>query len=105
MVDQFEFVTQAWVNNPDFKESSHPPDATQPGGHDPIIGQNNDANGQGSRDRVREFNLTYVDKQGKPQLKRVSTNIMDKAERDWVIPTGGEYFFAPSIQGLALLAK
>jgi Dyp-type peroxidase family len=105
LVDQFEFVTRAWVNNPDFKESSQPPDATQPGGHDPIIGQNNNPNAQGARDRVREFTLTYVDGQGQPQVKRVSTGMMSPQERDWVIPTGGEYFFAPSIAGLELLAK
>ncbi|WP_158501962.1 Dyp-type peroxidase [Vitiosangium sp. GDMCC 1.1324] len=105
LVDQFEFVTRAWVNNPNFKESSQPPDATQPGGHDPIIGQNNNPNAQGARDRIREFNLTFVDNQGNPKLQRVSTNMMDPAERDWVIPTGGEFFFAPSISALEMLAK
>lgn len=105
LVDQFEFVTRAWVNNPNFKESSTPPDATEPGGHDPIIGQNNNPNAQGTKDRVRAFNLTFVDNQGNPQLKRVSTQVMDPAERDWVIPTGGEYFFAPSISALRMLAK
>ncbi|MFE8599088.1 Dyp-type peroxidase [Archangium violaceum] len=105
LVDQFEFVTRAWVNNPNFKESSTPPDATQPGGHDPIIGQNNNPNAQGARDRVREFTLTYVDQQGQPKVQRVSTNIMDPSDRDWVIPTGGEFFFAPSISALEMLAK
>lgn len=106
LVDQFEFVTRAWVNNPGFKEASQPQDAaTQPGGHDPIIGQNNDPNAQGARDRIREFNLTYVDDQGKPKLQRVSTHLMDPTERDWVIPTGGEFFFAPSISALEMLAK
>ena len=93
------------MNNPNFKESSQPPDATQPGGHDPVIGQNNNPNAQGARDRVREFTLTYVDPQGQPKVQRVSTNIMDPAERDWVIPTGGEYFFTPSISALKMLAK
>jgi Dyp-type peroxidase family len=105
LVQQFEFITSAWVNNPDFKEASQPPDATQPGGDDPIIGQNNSPNSQGVRDRIREFNLTYVDKQGQPKFQRVSTQLMDPAERDWVIPTGGEYFFAPSISALKMLAK
>jgi Dyp-type peroxidase family len=105
LVDQFEFVTRAWVNNPDFKESSQPPDATQPGGIDPIIGQNNDPNDKGARDRVREFNLTFVDQQGQPKFQRVSTHLMDPTERDWVIPTGGEYFFTPSISALEMLAK
>ena len=41
--DQFEFVTGAWVNNPDFLQSG--------AGHDPIIGQSSDP------DRVRKFKL------------------------------------------------
>lgn len=80
--DQFEFVTRCWINNPDFKE---------PGvGHDPIIGQNNAA----GENRKRTF--TVVDQTGKSCP--VSTN------KDWVIPTGGGYFFAPSLRALEDLA-
>ena len=46
-----------------------------------------------------------MDTQGQPKFQRVSTSLMDAAERDWVIPTGGEYFFAPSISALEMLAK
>jgi len=80
IVDQFEFVTQRWVNSPGFKETGT--------GHDPIIGQNNTPGEQ----RKRTFKVTI---DGKPQ--ELST------QSDWVIPTGGGYFFAPSIDALCLL--
>jgi deferrochelatase/peroxidase EfeB len=90
IVDQFEFVTRAWVNNPVFKEPFDPsePDPTKRGGHDPIIGQNPDG--------PREFTVTFPDPAapGGVRAVRVTT------EADWVIPSGGGYFFAPSIDAL-----
>jgi Dyp-type peroxidase family len=83
IVDQFEFIQACWANNPDFKEIG--------AGYDPIIGQNN-ADGQG---RKRFF--VTSDAQGKP--------IRLETKADWVIPTGGGYFFAPSISGLEKIAK
>jgi len=80
IVDQFEFVTQRWVNSPGFKETGT--------GHDPIIGQNNTPGEQ----RKRTFKVTIDGK-----LQELST------QNDWVIPTGGGYFFAPSINALCLL--
>lgn len=93
--DQFEFVTKLWVNNPDFSEpaaTNHKVDGKLPLGHDPIIGQseNNKPNG----DRTRKFFIHLEDDQDKPQTKELT------APEDWVIPTGGGYFFAPSISAL-----
>ena len=82
---QFEFVTRCWVNNPDFKE---------PGaGHDPIIGQNG-APGQG---RLRRFRVSVRDGKEVKQHELMT-------DRQWVIPAGGGYFFAPSISALEMLA-
>jgi Dyp-type peroxidase family len=83
IVDQFEFVTKNWVNDPKFKDGGS--------GHDPILGQSN--NPDGSRDRF--FSMKLPD----------HTNVTVRLEKDWVIPTGGGYFFAPSIDALKKFGK
>jgi Dyp-type peroxidase family len=109
--DQFEFVNNCWVNNADFKEpqgpaASDPPSPLksldrQGGGFDPIIGQN-------SLDphRIREFTVTVPDPLAPFELEkakayRVSTKDPSTGKGlEWVRPTGGGYFFAPSITAL-----
>ena len=79
--DQFEFLQRRWANS-----------AIQPnqGGHDMIIGQNGST---GNRERHIEF-----------PGERQTTEI--KTQQDFVVPTGGEYLFAPAISALNdILAK
>jgi Dyp-type peroxidase family len=83
VVEQFEFVIRNWVNNPNFKRNGV--------GHDPIIGQNNK---QGEH-RERTFKITF---DGPPDCDQQSEVLTTRA--DWVIPTGGGYFFAPSLSAL-----
>lgn len=76
--DQFEFLQARWMNDP-----SRP---KMPGGHDVFIGQN----GQPDQGRVRSCTLFGAG------LKQ--TDIKTSAQ--WVTPTGGGYFFLPSISAL-----
>jgi len=68
IVDQFEFLMKQWVN-----KANTPQDHA---GHDPIL----------SRGRNRVFNVTIEKKV--EEIPLTST---------FVVPTGGEYFFSPSI--------
>lgn len=72
--DQFEFVQNAWVNNPGFPRSGD--------GYDPVISQ---------RDTNRTFTF--------PGGREEHIQIMQR----WVTTTGGEYFFQPSIDALRQL--
>ncbi|MCW5315334.1 Dyp-type peroxidase [Nostoc sp. KVJ3] len=95
IVDQFEFVTKFWVNNANFSEEAatgHEFEGKLTLGHDPIIGQSE--NNKPGSDRTRKFFIHLEDKEDQPQTKELT------APEDWVIPTGGGYFFAPSISAL-----
>ncbi|HEX8274088.1 MAG TPA: Dyp-type peroxidase [Longimicrobiaceae bacterium] len=84
IVEQFEFVQKAWANNPEFKDVSE--GGALRSGFDLIIGQN----GGGTR----EFVLPL---EGRPPE-------VVRADATWVTPTGGGYFFSPSLQALHGLA-
>ncbi|HEU4834240.1 MAG TPA: Dyp-type peroxidase [Pyrinomonadaceae bacterium] len=74
--NQFELLTRRWSNSP-----------VQPnfGGHDPIIGQRDE---RGARARFIDFPTTTG-------LRRI------ELRDEWVIPTGGGYFFSPPIEAIA----
>jgi Dyp-type peroxidase family len=73
--DQFELLTRRWANSP-----------IQPnfGGHDPIIGQS---------DR-RGVRRRFIDVPTPGGTRRITI------EDEWVVPTGGGYFFAPPIEAI-----
>lgn len=73
IVDQFETLIRRWTNRPNLPT---------PGGHDAIIGQAH------SHEAGRR---RFIDMPGGPRCF---------IDSEWVIPTGGGYFFAPSRQAL-----
>jgi deferrochelatase/peroxidase EfeB len=104
--NQFEFIIKNWANNPDFKEEAGqagPPvdPVNQGGGHDPIIGQN----ATPGQNRIRHFTVTFRDDTGKRQARQVEARDGAGNALEWVIPTGGGYFFAPSIAALQMLSS
>ncbi|NJM59324.1 MAG: Dyp-type peroxidase [Oscillatoriales cyanobacterium RU_3_3] len=80
--DQFEFLSKNWMNGEKTPEEN-------PGGKDLIVGQNNNL----GQNRKRRCTIRRkVDGQTKEAII--------ESETDWVIPTGGGYFFSPSITAL-----
>jgi hypothetical protein len=77
IADQFEFLPQSWTNDPLQPEG---------GGHDPLIGQED----VGARRRYVEIPR---ESDGAPVRIRI--------DREVVVPTGGGYFFSPSVSALS----
>ena len=81
---QFEFLCNGWTNHEDKPNPGANPLLSA--GHDPIIGQN----GIVQDHRVRRFLLPIT----------AGTRELVQIQSEWVIATGGGYFFAPSISAL-----
>ena len=84
IVNQFEFVTENWINNPDFAKAGS--------GVDPIIGAP-DASGKRTTEHII---VNFADGD--------SDNLTIEIDQSFVIPTGGGYFFSPSIDKIAFIA-
>jgi Dyp-type peroxidase family len=81
--DQFELLSEHWVNSTilpkDYSQAEHP------AGHDPIIGE---TDGVAGRSRV----VTVPATDGSFETIRIPG--------DFITPTGGDYFFTPSLTAL-----
>jgi Dyp-type peroxidase family len=78
IVDQFEFLNHRWMGSPVNPRS--------PSGHDMVVGQN------GQPGEGRERRCVVI---GKGLQEATITT-----SRDFVVPTGGGYFFSPSVSAL-----
>lgn len=86
LTDQFEFLASSWMN------TTSKPQAGDGSGHDLLIGQNP------ARDERRIRTATLLMGQGASVTRHPLTT---GAGRQWVISTGGGYFFAPSLTALS----
>lgn len=86
--EQFEFLTHTWMN-----QDSRP----RGGGFDLLVGQNTRIQLTGTPAPKRQLEL-------RDDAGRVFV-IDAPAENPWVVPTGGGYFFAPSLPALEALAR
>jgi deferrochelatase/peroxidase EfeB len=88
--DQFEFLCSSWMGS-----ATNP---RSPSGFDLLIGQN--GNPVGSQGLPRERTAVVFGKDATPATLSTALPPDGQSTVDFVIPTGGGYFFSPSIDAL-----
>jgi hypothetical protein len=93
---QFEFLQISWANNPTFISptplaKNHPDGSPITVGFDPIIGQNTNQKGQ-PQPRISDEPV--------PNYPTGNQRSTLNEPQNFIVPTGGAYFFVPSIAAL-----
>lgn len=92
--EQFEFIVRRWANSTVNPSNGSSPGIHQ-GGLDLVIGQKSETGTSGNRVRSN-----YLRGKVNDETIEVKTTTEGLSMLDWVIPTGGGYFFSPSIRSL-----
>jgi Dyp-type peroxidase family len=92
--DKFEFIIREWANSKNRPHNPPSPNGND-SGNDFIIGQNV------SNNRIRSGYIQYLTN-GRSKEHEIKTQGLDIL--DWVTPTGGGYFFCPSISSIKLIS-
>ena len=91
IASQFEFLQISWANNPGFVfGKTHPDGSAVAVGWDPIIGQNNALD----QNRARTMDEPV------PNYPAGNVRSTLQEPQDFVVATGGAYFFVPSISAM-----
>jgi Dyp-type peroxidase family len=103
--EQFEFVVQNWMNNVNNPTNApHPPRSDNntgdgaSSGFDILVGQKQPTNQDPNRVRFGYIQAKINNDTVEGRISNKGLNILD-----WVIPTGGGYFFSPSISSLKFI--
>jgi deferrochelatase/peroxidase EfeB len=88
--EQFEFLTKRWINRKDLPSNAPSPEGHD-SGYDLLIGQNV----EDGRIRSAYIQANVNDETVEAQISTKGLDILE-----WVIPTGGGYFFSPSISAV-----